>query len=118
MIRRELGDEMLAAMPSENSRRLEMFRLALVLIDRGNQDLPHPLLLHFDSVLHQARLLSDDPNAISPDMTPQAVQLANDLRVYEGLRDALAGVNSIGEVSQAVAHKVLRNMEPRLAPTD
>ncbi|WLS00723.1 hypothetical protein [Shinella sumterensis] len=106
---------MLAAMPSENNRRLELFRLALVLIDRGNRELPHPLSLHFDDVLHQARILSDDPSAVSPDVTPQAVQLANDMRVYEGLRDALAGVNSIGDVSQTVAHEVLRNLEPRLA---
>lgn len=109
---------MLAAMPSENSRRLELFRLALILIDRGNRDLPEPLSLHFDAVLHQARKLSDDPDAISPDVTPQAVQLANDLRVYEGLREALAGVNSIGDINPAVAHKVLQNLEPRLASAD
>lgn len=109
---------MLAAMPSENSRRLELFRLALVLIDRGNLELPTPLSLHFDAVLHQARKLFDDPDAISPEMKPQAVQLANDLRVYEGLRDALAGVNSIEDVDPAVAHKVLRNLEPRFASAD
>jgi hypothetical protein len=109
---------MLAAMPSENSRRLELFRLALVLIDRGNSNIPHPLSLHFDSVLHQARKLSDNPHAISPDVTPQAVQLANDLLVYEGLRNALDGVNSLEDVSQAIAHKVLRNLEPSVAPTD
>lgn len=109
---------MLAAMPSENSRRLELFRLALLLIDRGNRSLPKPLSLHFDVVLHQARKLSDDPDALSPDVTPQAVQLANDLRVYDGLRDALAGVNSIRDVNPAVAHKVLQNLEPRLASAD
>lgn len=109
---------MLAAMPSENSRRLELFRLALVLIDRGSCALPLPLSHHFDAVLHQARKLSDDPDAISPDVTPQAVQLANDLRVYKGLREALAGVSSIGDINPAVAHKVLQNLEPRLASAD
>lgn len=109
---------MLAAMPSENSRHLELFRLALLLIDRGNSDLPAPLSLHFNAVLHQARELSDDPDAISPEVTPQAVQLANDLRIYEGLRVALAGVNSIGDVNAAVAHKVLQNLEPRIASAD
>ena len=109
---------MLAAMPSENSRRLELFRLALVLIDRGSRNIPNSLLLHFDNVLHQARKLSDNPDAISPQVMPQAVQLANDLRAHEGLRDALDGVNSIGDVSQMVAHKVLQNLEPRLASTD
>lgn len=109
---------MLAAMPSENSRRLELFRLALVLIDRGNYVVPMPLSHHFNAVLHQARKLSDDPHAVSPDVTPQAVQLANDLRAFAGLRDALAGVNSIEDVDPVVAQKVLRNLEPRLAPAD
>ncbi|TJV22239.1 MAG: hypothetical protein E5Y04_26790 [Mesorhizobium sp.] len=92
--------------------------MALLLIDRGKTEIPPPLLVHFDDVLHQARKLSDDPNAISPGITPQAVQLANELRVYEGLRDALAGVNSIGDVSQAIAHQVLLNLEPRIASQD
>lgn len=109
---------MLAAMPSESSKRLELFRLALVLIDRGNRALPLLLSQHFDTVLHQARKLSDDADAISPDVAPQALQLANDLRVYEGLRDALAGVNSIEDVDPVVAHKVLQNLEPRLASAD
>lgn len=109
---------MLAAMPSENSRRLELFRLALVLIDRGSGEIPRSLSLHFDNVLHQARILSDNPQAISPEVTPQAVQLASDLRVYVGLRDALHGVNSLGDVSQAIAHQVLRNLEPRVASPD
>ncbi|MQW89126.1 hypothetical protein [Sinorhizobium saheli] len=109
---------MLAAMPSETSRRLELFRLALVLIDRGSQEVPLTLSRHFDDVLHQARRLADNSRAISPEMTPQAVQLANELRAYDGLRDALSGVNSIKDVSQATAHRVLRNMEPRLASAD
>lgn len=109
---------MLAAMPSENSRRLELFRLVLVLIDRDSRDIPHPLTLHFNDVLHQARILSDNPDTLSPDVTPQAVQLASDMIVYQGLRDALQGVENIGDVSPAVAHKVLQNLEPRLAPAD
>ncbi|RWB19925.1 MAG: hypothetical protein EOQ40_17485 [Mesorhizobium sp.] len=109
---------MLAAMPSETSRRLELFRLALSLIDRGKSEIPSPLSVHFDDVLHQARKLSDDPNAISPGIKPQAVQLANELRIYVGLRDALTGINSIGDVSQAIARQVLRNLEPGIASQD
>ncbi|UXT60620.1 hypothetical protein FY134_23170 (plasmid) [Agrobacterium fabrum] len=109
---------MLAAMPSENSRRLELFRLALILINRGSKEIPRPLSLHFDDVLHQARILSDNPKAITPKVTPQAVQLATDFMVYEGLREALTGVNSLGDVSQDVAHKVLQNLEPRVASPD
>ncbi|MCK5911081.1 MAG: hypothetical protein KAG62_14135 [Caulobacter sp.] len=109
---------MFAAMPSESSRRLEFFRLALLLVDRGSRDIPPPLSEHFDRVLHQARLLVSDPGAVTPDVVPQAVHLANDLRRAAGLRDALAGVERISDVSQEVAHKVLRNLEPNLASPD
>jgi hypothetical protein len=109
---------MFAAMPSESSRRLEYFRLALLLIDRGSSQIPSPLSEHFDQVLHQARLLVVDPSAVTPEVVPQAVHLANDLRRATALRDALAGIERIGDVSQAVAHKVLRNLEPCLASPD
>lgn len=109
---------MFAAMPTESDRQLEFFRLALQLIDRGSNDVPVPLRLHFDSVLAQARLLLADPQSISPQVVPQAVHLANDLKRVEGLSDALADVHRIGDVSPEIAHKVLHTLEPNLAPAD
>lgn len=109
---------MFAALPTENDRQLEFFRLALQLIDCGSNDLPPPLGLHFDSVLAQARLLLVDPQSISPQVVPQAVHLANDLKRVEGLSDALADVQRIGDVSPEIAHKVLRTLEPNLASAD
>ena len=109
---------MFAAMPSENAKRLEFFRLALLLVNRGNHEIPAPLSAHFDSVLRQARLLLEDPTVISPDVIPQAVHLANDFRAIGGLKDALNGVERIGDVSKEIAHKVLRTLEPNVASTD
>jgi hypothetical protein len=109
---------MFAAMPTESDRQLEFFRLALQLIDRGNNDLPAPLRLHFDSVLAQARLLLADPQSISPQVVPQAVHLANDLKRVEGLSDALADVQRISDVSPEIAHKVLHTLEPNFASAD
>lgn len=109
---------MFAAMPTESDRQLEFFRLALRLIDRGNNDLPAPLRQHFDSVLEQARLLLANPQSISPQVIPQAVHLANDLKSIAGLSDALAGVQRIGDVSPEIAHKVLHTLEPNLASAD
>ncbi|ESX29446.1 hypothetical protein X765_13615 [Mesorhizobium sp. LSHC440B00] len=109
---------MFAAMPSENLRRLEFFRLALLLIDRGNRDLPPRLSEHFDCVLHQARALYADPKSISPEVIPQAVHLANDFHIISGLRDALDGVDRIGDVSPEIAHKVLLSLEPAIASAD
>lgn len=101
---------MFAAMPSESSRRLEYFRLALLLIHRGSNEIPSPLSEHFDQVLTQARLLTVDPGAITPNVVPQAVHLANDLRRITALRDALAGIESMQDVSQSVADNVLRGL--------
>ncbi len=109
---------MFAAMPSDNTRQLEFFRLALMLVGRGSQDIPQPLTEHFERVLRQARLVAGDPTAVTPDVAPQAVQLANDLRRGADLRSALEGVEAIDDLSQEVAWKVLRSLEPHLASAD
>lgn len=109
---------MFAAMPTESDRQLELFRLALLLIDRGNNDLPAPLCIHFDRVLEQARSLLADPQSISPEVIPQAVHLAHNLQKVEGLSCALSGVQRIRDVSPEIAHKVLRSLEPSLASAD
>lgn len=108
---------MFSAMPSERTRRLEFFRLALVLVDR-HADLPPSLSAHFDQVLRQARLLVVDPQAVTPDVPPQAIHLAIDLLREGALRDALSGIERISDVSPEVAHEVLRNLGPNLASPD
>lgn len=109
---------MFAAMPTESDRQLEFFRLALLMIDRGNSDLPAPLCVHFDRVLEQARLLLADPQSISPEVIPQAVHLAHNLKKVEGLSYALSGVQRIRDISPEIAHNVLRSLEPSLASAD
>ena len=109
---------MFAAMPTDQSRQLEFFRLALSLVGRGQRNIPGPLTEHFANVLRQAREIAGDPMALSPDVAPQAVQLANDLRRAPGLRAALEGVEGIGDMSQDVARQVLRSLEPDLASPD
>ena len=109
---------MFAAMPTDRSRQLEFFRLALSLVGRGQRNIPGPLTEHFANVLRQAREIARDPTALTPDVAPQAVHLANDLRRAPDLRAALEGVERIGDVSQDVAQKVLRSLEPNLAPPD
>lgn len=109
---------MFAAMPSDTDRELEFFRLALLLIERGAAEVPAPLSLHFDSVLEQARLLLANPKSISPEVIPQAVHLANDLRMIDGLGDSLSSVWGIKDVSREIAHNVLLTLEPNLASAD
>ncbi|WP_438853229.1 hypothetical protein [Brevundimonas nasdae] len=109
---------MFAAMPSDTDRELEFFRLALLLIESGAAEVPAPLSLHFDSVLKQARLLLANPQSISPEVIPQAVHLANDLRMIHGLDDSLSSVCGIKDVSQEIAHNVLLTLEPNFAPAD
>ena len=99
---------MLAAVPSENDRRLELLQLALMLIWRGTNALPKPLTDHFDRVLAEARSLANDPSAISDHLAPQAMQLANELTANPELREALFSVTSINDISPELAHRALR----------
>ena len=109
---------MLAAMPSDAMKRLELFYLALAIKNRGRGNVPGPLAAHFDIVLGQAKEIVDDPNSVSVDMLPQAIQLANEFRNYAGLRDALRSVSSINQVSSEIAHLALKSMRPDLASQD
>lgn len=108
---------MFSAMPSDNARQLEFFRLALSLVGRGSA-LPSPLTEHFERVLRQARLIALDPTALTPEVAPQAVYLANDLNRAADLRAALEGVERIDDVSRDVAQKVLLSLEHQVASPD
>ena len=109
---------MFAAMPSDTLRRLEYFRLALQLVDRGSAHVPTRLSEHFDQVLSQARILVVDPTAVTLDVIPQAVHLANDMRRGSALRDALDGIAGLADISPMIAHNVLCSLDPNFASSD
>lgn len=114
----DLGGLMLAAVPSDADKRLELFRLALLLSSRSNATLPPALAHYFNEVLAQARVLIVDPSQLSNSHRPQAIQLANEMRTNEPLRSFLEGVDAIGDMTRENARRALSTLEPQLASAD
>jgi hypothetical protein len=114
----ELGEPMLAAMPSEADKRLELFRLALLLSSKNKAALPPALEAYFNAVLFQARLLILHPDRIANLQTPQAIQLANEMRSNERLRELLEGIENLDGMSRELAERALSTLEPDLASAD
>jgi len=109
---------MLAAVPSDADKRLELFRLALLLSSRANAALPPALASYFSEVLAQARLLILDPDQISHLQRPQAIQLANEMLSNELLCGLLEGVDVVGDMTKENARLALSTLEPQLASAD
>ena len=106
---------MLAAVPSDESRTLELFDLALRLLKhRGN--IPPQLSDHFNAVLRQAKELATTPTKVRGSPTPQAIQLACRILEIAELRTVVAGVDGIDSVTPDMASKILASLEARVAP--
>jgi hypothetical protein len=106
---------MLAAVPSDESRTLELFDLALrILKDSGN--IPPQLSEHFNTVLRQAKELAATPTKVHGSLSPQAIQLACRIREISELRDVVAAVDGIHAVTPDMASKILLSLEERVAP--
>jgi hypothetical protein len=106
---------MLAAVPTNELRVLELFGLALRLVsDRGS--VSPQLAEHFDTVLRQAKDLAKDPSQVQGQISPQAVQLARRLREVSALRDAVDPISDIGSVTPAVASRILSSLGESIAP--
>ena len=102
---------MLAAVPTEQTRVLELFSLALSMVGAGRRDIPLPLASYFNNVLEQARRLASEPAAVHGQILPEAIQLALDLRNVAAIRDAMNGVRSIDMISPEQAQKALESLE-------
>lgn len=106
---------MFSAMPVETHKRLEFFRLVLILRDKGIVEIPVRLSEDFESILHQARSILSDPSLLSPDTHPQAVQLAIEFQGDPTLVEVLNGVQSVTDISPEIASSALRSLEPKIA---
>jgi hypothetical protein len=109
------GCPMLAAVPTDESRILELFNLALK-IRLEQRELSPDLKDYFNSILRQAKELANNPRSISGNISPEAIQLARQLQETNALRDAVLNVSDIGGVSPAVADRILANLSTRVAP--
>jgi hypothetical protein len=106
---------MLAAVPNDESKLLELFNLALHIVC-NKRAIPRALSDHFDAVLTQAKSLATDPSSVSGGISPQALQLACRLRQASELRAVVESVSGIATVTPDLASKMLASLEERLAP--
>jgi len=106
---------MLAAVPTDESRTLELFDLALRIVsDKGV--IPDQLMAHFDAVLDQAKQLVASPTKVEGLISPQAIQLACRMRATSELMAAVAPVTSLKVVTPDQASRILSSLEERVAP--
>lgn len=106
---------MLAAVPAEKTRILEMFNLALSMASVEEKAIPAPLADYFDKVLSQARQLLCAPDNITEPIMPEAIQLALDFRDDEMIRKAMEDVTSIRSIDSQRARSVLTSLERSIA---
>jgi hypothetical protein len=104
-----------AAIPSDESRVLELFDLALRVV-REQGRLPQQLSDHFNTVLNQARNLARDPSVVVAGLSPEAIQLARQLRETRGLEEAMLDVADISTITPTVAGSILAKLENHIAP--
>jgi hypothetical protein len=105
---------MLAAASTDQSRILELFDLALRLVHKRGS-VPFQLSQHFNSILHQARALAENPDSIKGgSIFPEAIQLALRLREIESLREAVENVQDLSSMTPEQAGKILSSLEDRV----
>jgi hypothetical protein len=95
---------MLAATSPERDRFPTLFHLALQIVS-ARRRLPDPLSHHLTAVIAQAWDIISNPNAISKDTAPEAIQLALRLRESERLRSAMEPAR--GHMTAEVAERLL-----------
>jgi hypothetical protein len=118
VIRGDLGIKMLAAVPAQETRNLELFQLALRLVEQGRADIPAQLATYFDTVLKQALLLAKDPTAVSGKILPESIQLALELKKVSILRSAVDEANTLSAISRERAKIILESLERHVATSD
>lgn len=104
---------MLAAAPAHSGQPLDLFMFALALA--STQTTPTAALVeHFNETLLQARTVLENPAAVGPDISTEAIHLALEIRSAPLVREKLDTVSSYEEVSIALASQLLKEMSPPL----
>ena len=102
---------MLAATPTVTNNTLDLFKLALAMIENGDTNIPDSLKEYFTEVLIQAKIIANDSNLITHETKPEAIELAVDIREFNEFLQILDNVNSIDNISQETAKNLLDRME-------
>lgn len=102
---------MLATAHAVRNSALDMFRLALSLIESDEKNIPPSLKQYFAEILEQAKRIAHDPNQVSDKIKPEAIQLAVEIRDIDNFLDDLDRLDGVESVSPAMAKQLLERME-------
>jgi hypothetical protein len=100
---------MLAASSSQQNQVLELFDLALRLVQRSGP-IPPQLTQHFNTILQQARALAEDPRGVEGPIAPEAIQLALRLRAGR-LHEVFLNVPDLSSVTPEQAARILSSLD-------
>ncbi|MEQ1515514.1 MAG: hypothetical protein ABL931_03390 [Usitatibacteraceae bacterium] len=103
---------MIAAVP-DRPHSLELVRLILSLV-RERSSIPPQLKKHLIDVIDEARRLADDPKIVGS-VSPEAIELAVEIRQQASLAASLRGVTSFDSIDPALAGELLGRMVPHAA---
>lgn len=102
---------MLAAKHAFNQSTLDLFRLALSMVENQETNIPSTLKDYFSDILNEAKMLANDPSKISQETKPEAIELAVEFLAYKDLLSELNDLDNIESVSPAMAKQLLEKME-------
>lgn len=92
------------------TREAELFKTALSLAASGSI-VPNEIKDYFASVLMQAKELVRHPESVKPDILPEAIDLALEIKNVEALSDSLQSVEKLDSLTVVQASEILRKME-------
>jgi hypothetical protein len=91
---------------------LDLFKLVLSLVQQ-HTDVPLELQRHFLAVVEQAKSLAKDPEHPHAGVSPEAVQLAYQVRLKKELGEVLDSITDFRSIHPDIAQRLLDKMEQR-----
>lgn len=106
---------MLAA-ASRKNENLELVKLVLSLVSENQENIPDPLKDQLIEIIHQACRLVEAPQQVSGPISPEAVTLAFEMTLVEGLLKDFRSVQDFESISPDMAFRMLERMERDSVP--
>lgn len=106
---------MLAAVPSDTARSLEVLRLILSMFRENREQVPEHLEQYFDRTLKQALDLSTELWVPGTPLQPEAVQLAAFMASEQEAAEPLKRIKALRQLAADAVDTILSAMDGRIA---
>ncbi|MBI3771501.1 MAG: hypothetical protein HY272_02185 [Gammaproteobacteria bacterium] len=101
---------MLAA-KSNYDDNLELLKLTLFLVNRGEANVPPVLKEHVIAVIRQAQLLLQFPTVNIQNPSPESIELALEIQSHDDLVNDFRGISDFDSIDPMLASRLLDKME-------